>query len=94
MDPTPAPKHYIGRILLINLGVVLLLHIGRQLLTGGDEGIFILLFAMAFVNVLLFFGCLFSGRGKTSIGFLLAALLVFVIGFGDCATHLKLGNMH
>ena len=94
MDPAPAPKHYIGRILLINLGVVLVLHIGRQLLTGGDEGIFVLLFAMSFLNILLFIGCLFSGRGKTSIGFLLAALLVFVIGFGDCATHLKLGNMH
>jgi len=94
MEPAPAPKHYIGRILLINLGVVLVLHIGRQLLTGGDEGIFVLLFAMAFVNGVLFLGCLVSGRGKTSIGFLLAALLVFMMGFGDCATHLKLGNMH
>ncbi|RSK43931.1 hypothetical protein [Hymenobacter rigui] len=94
MEPTPAPKHYIGRILLINLALVLVLHIGRQLLTGGYEGIFMLLFVLAYLNVMGCIGCLVSGRGKTSIGFLLAALLVFVIGFGDCATHLRLGGMH
>jgi hypothetical protein len=93
-QPTPAPQHYIGRIVLSNLGIVLALHLGRQLLTGGDEGIFILLFVLAYLNGLFFIGCLVSGRGKTGIGFLLAALLVFVIGFGDCATHLRLGGMH
>lgn len=93
-QPTPAPKRYIGRILLLNLGVVLALHIGRQLLTGGYDSIFMLLFVLAYLNVLFFIGCLVSGRGRTGIGFLLAALLVFVIGFGDCATHLRLGGMH
>ncbi|WP_426491704.1 hypothetical protein [Hymenobacter sp. 102] len=93
-QPTPAPRHYIGRVLLINLGIVLALHPGRQLFTGGDEGIFMLLFVLAYLNGLFFIGCLVSGRSKTGIGFLLAALLVFVIGFGDCATHLRLGSMH
>jgi apolipoprotein N-acyltransferase len=90
--PTPSPSR-IGRILLVNLGIMVVLHIGRQLLDS-SEGIFVLLFIMAFINGLLFLLALFDSNKKNSLGFLLAAVLIFLIGFGDCATHLKLGSMH
>ncbi|PJJ60836.1 hypothetical protein [Hymenobacter chitinivorans] len=91
--PSPPKKSRIGLILLVNLGIMLVLHVGRQLLDS-SEGIFLLLFFMSFINGLLFLVALLDGHKRNSLGFLLAAMLIFIIGFGDCATHLKLGNMH
>ncbi|QIX60051.1 hypothetical protein HER32_02135 [Hymenobacter sp. BT18] len=91
---TPSPeKGRVGLVLLINLGIIVVLHVGRQLLDS-NESIFLILFGMSFLNGMLFLLMLVTGKRKTSLGFFLAALLVFIIGFGDCATHLNLGNMH
>lgn len=81
-----------GWVLLAHLGVVLLLHLGRQLIND-HEGIFILLFLIAAIDAVVFFVLLFTGRWRVGLGFMLSGLLVFLIGFGDCLTHLSLGNM-
>ena len=94
MEPQPPKQSRVGRILLVNLGIIVVLHLGRQLLDS-SAGIFVVLFIMAIVNFVLFLLALFDADSrKNSVGFLLAALLVFLIGFGDCATHLKLGSMN
>ncbi|UOQ71317.1 hypothetical protein [Hymenobacter cellulosilyticus] len=94
MQTPPTPKKSrIGLILLVNLGILLVLHVVRQLLDS-SESIFLFLLGLSFVNGLLFRAALLNGNKKNSLGFLMAALLIFLIGFGDCATHLKLGNMH
>ncbi|WP_185283221.1 hypothetical protein [Hymenobacter sp. NBH84] len=84
------PKSPVGRILLLNLGLVLLLHVGREMLAP-QEGVFPLLFCLAFVD---FLGALFiitqGGSGRKVATFLIAALLVFIVGFSDCASHFHL----
>ncbi|RTQ51725.1 hypothetical protein EJV47_07995 [Hymenobacter gummosus] len=92
-QPPPTPPSRMGWVLLAHLGLVLLLHLVRQLVND-DVGIFPMLFLLAFGDLLAFFVLLFSGRWRLGLGFLLAGLLVFLIGFGDCATHLHLGPMH
>ena len=91
--PTPPSPNRIGRILLINLSIIVAQHIGRQLLDS-RAGIYPFLFLLVLANFLLFLVTFFDGHRKLSLGFLLSALLVFLIGFSDCATHLRLGNMH
>ncbi|WP_400190551.1 hypothetical protein [Hymenobacter sp. B81] len=90
---TPPPPSRLGRILLAHLGLILVLHLGRQLIDD-DMGIFGLLFLLAFLDVVAFLVLLAGGHGRLGRSFLLAALLVFLIGFSDCATHLNLGAMH
>ncbi|MBC6609351.1 hypothetical protein H8B15_00340 [Hymenobacter sp. BT507] len=84
------PKSLFGRILLLNLGMVLLLHVGREILAP-QEGVFPLLFCLAFVD---FMGALFfmvqGKQGSNVAACLLATLLVFIIGFSDCASHFHL----
>ncbi|GAB3835432.1 hypothetical protein [Hymenobacter jeollabukensis] len=92
--PTPPqPPGHLGRVLLAHLALVLVLHLGRQWLDD-DAGIFFILFGLAFLDGLAFLVLITTGRARLGLSFVLSGLLMFVIGFGDCATHLKLGNMH
>lgn len=89
MEPTPKPKSYFGRILLLNLGLVVLLHAGRELLEPGS-GIYGALFALVFVDFVLALILMVAGQSKTALSCLLAALLVGMAGFSDCASHFHL----
>ena len=89
--PTP-PSAHLGRVLLIHLGLTLVLHLGRQMIDD-DAGIFIILFLLAAFDLAAFVAMLISGQWRLGLSFLLSALLMFIIGFGDCATHLHLGSM-
>ncbi|GGF21456.1 hypothetical protein GCM10011383_36390 [Hymenobacter cavernae] len=88
MEPAK-PKSHFGRVLLINLGLVLLLHLGRTLLAP-ESGIYGALFFLAIVDFMLFLIALISRRGETGLALLLSTLLVFMIGFSDCGTHFHL----
>lgn len=90
--PTP-PSAHLGRVLLIHLGLVLVLHLGRQVIND-DAGIFIILFLVAAFDLAAFLVMLTAGRWRLGLSFLLSGLLLFIIGFGDCLTHLHLGPMH
>jgi len=87
MEPAK-PKSHFGKILLINFGVMLALHIGRVILAP-DEGIYGLLFCLAGLNFMLFFVYLIGGKGD-KLAFFLSALLVFLVGFSDCGAHFHL----
>jgi hypothetical protein len=87
-EPTK-PKSYFGWVLLANLGLVLLLHLGRTLLSP-DSGIYGALFFLAIVDSSLFLIAIISKRGEAGLAFILSALLVFLIGFSDCGTHFHL----
>ena len=88
------PKNYFSRIVLLNLGIVLLLHVGRELFEP-QEGIFPLLFCLTFADFMAALFFLIQGKqGRKVAACTLSALLVFIVGFSDCATHLNLGGMH
>lgn len=90
MEPqTPKPKSYFGRVLLLNLGLVVLLHVGRELLEP-TSGIYGALFALVFVDFVMALLCRATRRDETALACLLAALLVGMAGFSDCATHFHL----
>ncbi|OUJ72903.1 hypothetical protein [Hymenobacter crusticola] len=83
------PKSYFGRVLLANIGLVLVLHLGRTVVAP-DSGIYGALFFLAFIDFLLFIIALLSGKGETGLAFFLSMLLVFLVGFSDCGTHFHL----
>ncbi|OON69241.1 hypothetical protein [Hymenobacter sp. CRA2] len=97
MQPTPSPpRNYFGRVLLVHLILVLLIHVGRQLLFDDPERttIFFVLVLIAVLDAVCFFVMLVTGRWRQGLAYAVAALLVFLIGFGDCATHFHLGPMN
>jgi len=84
------PKNYFGRIVLLNLGIVLLLHLGREVVAP-QEGVFPLLFFLAFANFIAALFFLIQGKqGSKVAACMLSALLVFIVGFSDCASHFHL----
>ncbi|RYU77207.1 hypothetical protein [Hymenobacter persicinus] len=84
MEENPKPRSYFGRIVGANLAVVLLLHSARTLLPP-DSGIFLILFALAFINAVM--GMLFSSQGQSDNGFacLVSAFVIFLVGVSNCA---------
>jgi len=89
MTEPAKPKSYFGRVLLVNLGIVLLLHLGRTLLAP-ESGIYGALFFLAFIDFASFLIAVISRRGETGLAFFLAMLLVFLVGFSDYGTHFHL----
>lgn len=89
-DESGKPKSSFGRILLLNFGVVLLLHVGRELVAP-QEGIFPLLFCLTFADFMAALFFLIQGKqGRKVAACTLSALLVFIVGFSDCASHFHL----
>lgn len=83
----PQPKRYFGRIMLLNLGLVVMLHVGRELLDA-RSGIYGALYLLSFINFSIALFAFATGRGSTGRACLLSTLLIGIAGFSDCATHL------
>jgi hypothetical protein len=83
----PQPKSYFGRVILLNLGLVVALHVGRELL---DErsGIYGMLYLLSFLNFALALFGFATSRGSIGRACLLSTLLIGIAGFSDCATHM------
>ena len=83
----PQPKSYFGRVILLNLGLVVVLHVGRELL---DErsGIYGALYLLGFLNFAIALVAFVTRRGSVGRACLLSALLIGIAGFSDCVTHM------
>lgn len=83
---TEKPKSYFGRIIAINLAIVVLLHTGRQFLAP-SQSVFPLLFGLVFFNFMFMIYFSSNDQGDNAFACLLAVFVIGLIGFSDCATH-------
>jgi len=83
------PSSTAGRIVGVNTVLLLVLHAGRQLLNPATSILWYLV-ALAVGNFILGADALLHRRGPVTAVYLLAALLIGLIGFGDCVTHFRL----
>lgn len=82
-------KSSFGRILLWHLGAIAVLHLGREMLAP-RESIFPLLFLLAFIDFIAALVSHLGSDGENVTAYMVAAFLVFIVGFSDCASHFHL----
>ena len=85
----PQPKSYFGRVMLLNLGLVVALHVGRELLDDSSS-IYGALYLLSFLNFAIAMVAFATSQGSVGRACLLSALLIGIAGFSDCATHFHL----
>jgi hypothetical protein len=93
-EPTaPKPKSYFGRIVLVNLGVMVVVHVGRLLVDSDSTilGFLVLLFGFNLAIGLLL---IVIGERENGLACWLSAMLIGIAGVSECGTHLNLGGMH
>lgn len=89
----PKPKGHFGKIVLANLVVVVVVHVGRQLIDS-DSDILGFLMVLWLLNVVLGLGLLLAGERENGLACWLSASLIFIAGISECGNHLHLGGMH
>ena len=89
----PKPKGHFGKIVLANLVIVVVVHVGRQLIDS-DSDILGFLMVLWLLNVVLGLVLLLAGERENGLACWLAASLIFIAGISECGNHLKLGGMH
>lgn len=93
-EPTqPKPKSYFGKIVLANLVLMVVVHVGRQLIDS-DSDILGFLMVLWLLNAVLGLLLLVAGERENGLACWLSALLIVIVGFSECASHLHLGGMH
>jgi hypothetical protein len=89
----PKPKRHFGKIVLANLGVVVAIHAGRQLIDS-DSTILGFLMVLWLLNAVMGLMLLVTGERENGLACWLSALLIGIAGVSECGTHLHLGGMH
>ncbi|SHJ27569.1 hypothetical protein SAMN02745146_2718 [Hymenobacter daecheongensis DSM 21074] len=81
------PDSYFGRILALNLAVVVLLHVGRQQLAP-DVHIFGALFGVVLINLVMLIFFIERDESENKLACLVSAFVILLVGFSDCAKSL------
>ncbi|MCI1186340.1 hypothetical protein MON38_02835 [Hymenobacter sp. DH14] len=89
----PKPKSHFGKIVLVNLGVVVAVHVGRQLIDS-DSTILGFLLVLWLLNAVVGLLLLVTGERGNGLACWLSAMLIGIAGVSECGTHLHLGGMH